>query len=88
MVHREEALGTEGLHRLAEVLGEHVDAAPVLLVVLPVLEDGQIQLGELLPDLGIVRAEAAITTDVDRVLRPLQDEGGPQRLAGCETSAG
>ena len=71
MMHREEALSTEGLHRLAEVLGEHVDAAPVLLVVLPVLEDGQIQLGELLPDLGIVRAEAAITSDVDRVLRAL-----------------
>ena len=77
MVHREEALSAEGVHRLAEVLGEHVDAAPVLLVVLPVLEDGQIQLGELLPDLGIVRAEAAITSDVDRVLRALQDEGGP-----------
>ena len=77
MVHREEALGAEGVHRLAEVLGEHVDTAPVLLVVLPVLEDSQIQLGELLPDLGIVRAEAAITSDVDRVLRTLQDEGSP-----------
>ena len=49
MMHREEALSAEGLHRLAEVLGEHVDAAPVLLVVLPVLEDGQIQLGNCFP---------------------------------------
>ena len=73
MVNRDVAGGIQVFHLLAQILRHRVDLRPVR-IVLPVFENPQVDVRELLPDLCVMLAIAAVTANPYSPLGRLKHE--------------
>lgn len=86
MVDRQHLPGSQVGRGLRQLIGQRMYIAPVG-IVLPVFENGEVDLREALSDLREMASVTAVAADIDLPRGGLQQEGGPQRLIGIQPPA-
>ncbi len=86
MVDRQHLPGSQVGRGLRQLIGQRMYIAPVG-IVLPVFENGEVDLREALSDLREMVSVTAVAADIDLPRGDLQQERGPQRLIGIQPPA-